>query len=233
MSNTNLPAIVTDLTGTELTKIKEFKDKGLPGIGEITDEQMNRMLELYLSGSSYSQISSILRVKRIYVTYFAHISDWYSLKESYLQELHERMKGDIVDAKLRNSEFMLLAIRAWQKKIKNNFTAYLATGNLEHMDRVSVKEMTLLMKAMEMISDWDETGKSKGNKQPAIGLNLGAGVIVEKTGNDQVTITPKEATVGSLLKRYKSSSQEALSNTSDINKNEDENDDKNGDDGDK
>jgi len=202
----NLPTITslpsTDFTQSELDKIKIYKEQGLPGIAEVDDAKLYRMLELYLSGSTYSQIASMLRIKKVIVLYLAQSSNWCEAKQEYLNEERENIKNRVVDAKLRNSVFMLLLVQAWQKKLGRKLTAYLATGNDEHMDDIDLKEVAALMKAIDMVNDLDNTAKDSRGKTPAIGLNLGNGVIVEKTGENQVSITPKESTIRGLLQKY-------------------------------
>ena len=70
------------------------------------------------------------------------------------------------------------------------------------MDELNLKEIAQLMRAIEMINELDQDGRDKNGKQPAIGLNLGNGVIVEKTGNNTVSITPKDFTITDALKKY-------------------------------
>jgi hypothetical protein len=197
----NLPTLVptTDLTQVEMDKVSKFKEDGCPHIGDVTNAQLYRMLDLYLSGSTYTQIASILQLKKVLVLYLAHTNDWYETKREYLNEIGEKIKNRVVDAKLRNQEFSMLLVQAYQKRLSQKLNSYLSTNNPEHIDSINLKEVAQLMKAMEMINDSDGSGKSL--RPSPIGLNLGAGVVIEKTGESQISITPKEITVGSLLQK--------------------------------
>ena len=192
----------TDITEIELGKIQLFKEQGLPGIGDVTDAQLHRMLDLYLTGSTYTQISNLLGVKKIYILYLSQSSGWYTIKKEYLCEIQEKIKNRVIDAKLRNSEFMLTLVQSWQKKIGNQLNRYLATNDPQHMEDIDLKEVTQLMKAIEMVNELDNSGKDSKGKTPAIGLNIGGGVNIQKTGNDSISITPKETSIGDMLEQY-------------------------------
>lgn len=219
--NNRLPAIIltTDLTSTEIAKVEKYKEEGLPKLAEVTTVQLHRMLDLYLSGSTYTQIASILGMKKAIVLYLAHTNNWFESKQEYLNEIQEKIKARVVDTKLRNQEFTMLLIQAYQKRLGQKLNNYLATGDASNMDTLSLKEIAQLMKAMEMINDSDGSGKSAPGKPSPIGLNLGNGVVIEKTGEDQISITPKETTVGSLLQRMADEQrrkEKSLTNQSDI-----------------
>lgn len=204
----NLPTIVptTDLTDADLEKVAKYVERGLPGVSEVTSDQLYRMYELYLSGSTYSQIASMLAVKRIIVLYFSHANKWFDTKSEYLSEVQDKIKNRIVDTKLRNKEFMLLLVQAWQRKIGGKLNKYLATGDSQHMDEIDLKEVAQLMKAIDMVNELDESGKNPQGKTPAIGLNMGGnGVTVERTGDNAISITPnapKEESLGDMLQKY-------------------------------
>jgi hypothetical protein len=199
----NLPTVIgsSDMTESEVGKVKKFIDDGLPGIATVTDDKIHRMLDLYLNGSTYTQISNILEIKKIYVLYFAHKANWEQVRQEYLNEIQEKIKNRVVDSKIRSQDFMLLLVQTWQKKIGNKLKAYLATDNEGHMDDINLREIAQLMRAIEMLNELDGSGRDKNGKSPAVGLNLGNGVVVEKTGDNKISITPKESTVGDLLQK--------------------------------
>ena len=202
----------TDISLSEMEKINKYMENGLPGISEITDSQLYRMYELYLSGSTYTQIANTLMIKKVVVLYLAHKSDWYTSKKEHLNEIQENVKNRVLESKIRSSEFMLLLVQSWQKKIGNQLVKYLSTNDKEHMEEIDLKEVSQLMKAIEMVSELDNYGKDSKGKTPAVGLNLGNGVTVEKTGDNKITITPKEEKIGDILKQYADSKREEEKN---------------------
>ena len=205
----NLPSIIeTDISASEMVKVRTYTEHGMPGLVDITESQIYQMINLYLEGSTYTQIANILKVKKVLVMYLAHNQNWYAVKREYLDEIQEKIKNKVVDSKLRSQEFMLTLVQAWQKKIGNQLTKYLSTNDVEHMNDIDLKEIAQLMKAIEIVNSLDNAGKSPNNKTPAIGLNVGDGVTVEKTGNNTISITPKSTSIGDLLKKYADGNRE-------------------------
>lgn len=206
----NLPSIIeTDISDSEMNKVRLYIEHGMPGLVDIKESQIYQMIDLYLSGSTYTQIANTLELKKVTVMYLAQSQNWYMMKQEYLNEIQEKIKNRVVDSKLRSQEFMLTLVQAWQKKVGKQLTKYLSTNDPQHMEDLDLKEIAQLMKAIEIVNDLDNTGKSPGGKPPAIGLNLGSeGVTVEKTGHNTISITPKEKSVGDILKQYADSNRE-------------------------
>lgn len=213
----------TDLTESELVKVQKYTEEGLPGIREVTDIDLHKMLDLYLNGSTYTQISNILGIKKVAILYFAHSSNWYVIKKEYLNEIQEKIKNRVIDSKLRNAEFMFTLVQAWQKRIGGKLKRYLQTNDPEHMDDIDLKEVAQLMKAIDMVNELDNTGKDSKGKTPAVGLNVGNGVDIKKTGENTISITPKETSVGDMLEKYANERREKekvlITNKSDIDSN--------------
>jgi antitoxin component of MazEF toxin-antitoxin module len=195
-------ASATDLSDYDLRAVQEYEDSGLPNISKIDDPTLYRMLELYLGGHTYRQISSTLNIKKVTIMYLSHKYKWYDAKREHLAELQEHMKNRIAEAKLMSQDFLLLLTQAWQKRIGRQLRAYLATDNPEHANQIDLKEVNQLMKTIELINALDSEGKDSKGKTPAVGLNLGDGVTIEKSGENKITITPKEKTIGDMLKKF-------------------------------
>lgn len=201
----------TDIIESEMVKVNKFIEEGMPGLVDVTESQLHRMLDMYLTGSTYTQIATVLEIKKVVILYLAHSSGWYDTKVEYLNEVQENIKNRIIESKLRNKEFMVLAAQAYRKKIGHNMTQYLKTNDVAHMDNIDSKQLSQLVKTIEIIDGLDNTGKDSKGKTPAVGINIGEGVTVEKSGDDKITITPKEAKetpVGDILKQYADSKRE-------------------------
>lgn len=201
----NLPAVdlrTTDLSDTEIVNVTKFVEDGLPGIATLGEDKFVKMTELYLSGSTYRQISMILSVPKVMVHYISHHYGWFAAKREYLTELQERMKYRVMDSKLASQDFMLLLVQAYQKKIGHSIKQYLETDDASHTNAINVKEVAQLLKTIEMVQSLNNEGKDSKGKTPAVGLNLGDGVTIERSGDNKVTITPKERVVGDMLKKF-------------------------------
>lgn len=199
----------TDITESEFEKIKKYKEEGLPGVAEVTQTQLFRMYDLYLGGSTYTQIADILRLPRNVVLYLAHSSNWFQSKQEYLNELQEKIKYRVAESNMKSKEFMLLLVQSYQKKIAENLTRYLSTNDSQHMEEIDLKEVSLMMKAVEMVSTLNGEGKDPKGKTPPIGLNIGDGVDIQKTGEDTVTVTPKSKKIGEILRQHADSVRQA------------------------
>lgn len=203
MSNLpTIPELTTDITEDEMKKIERYTEDGMPGISSITPSQVYQMLDLYLGGSTYTQIASTLEKKKAIILYLAHSNNWYAVKKEYMSEIQEKIKNRVVDSKLRSQEFMLLLVQAWQKRIGKQLTKYLSTNDEDNMENVNLKEVAQLMKAIELINELDSSGRGNAPKSPTVGLNLGSGVTVEKVGENKISITPKGDTFTELLKQH-------------------------------
>jgi hypothetical protein len=210
----------TDMIQTELDKVQKYIEDGLPGITEITNNELYRMYDLYLNGSTYTQIAASLGLKKVIVLYLAHHNKWYESKSEGLNEIMEKTKGRVQETKLRSSEFMLLMVQAYQKRIANKFTRYLATNDEENMDEVDLKELSQLMKAIEMVNELDDHGRNAKGKNPTLGLNIGGGVTVKRENANEVTITPKDMTIGETLRQFAESKLEEEKRRSEIQSND-------------
>lgn len=191
----------TDMSSDDLTKIQAFEDAGLPGLAKLDEQTLYRMTDLYLNGSTYRQIARSLNLPKALVLYVGSHYDWYGAKKEYLAELQKDIKDRVTDSKLVSQEFLLLLVQAYQKKIGKNLQKYLATEDSSHTEDIDLKEIDKLLKTIEMLNDISNEGKSKG-KAPAVGLNVGEGVTIERDGDNKVTITPKEKTLGDMLKKF-------------------------------
>lgn len=214
--NLSTDVITTDLSELDLTKVKQFVEDGKPGIASVSDSVLHKMMDLYLTGSTYRQISQTLNIKKVMILYLSKTYGWFETRQEYFHELNVEIKNRILNSKLVSQEFLLLLIQAYQKKIGGNIVKYLATDDTAHMEKIDLKEMDKLMKAMEVLGVLSENTNTK-SKSPAVGLNLGEGVTIERSGDNKVTITPRSKTLGEMLKRFADDQREEANKS---NKNE-------------
>lgn len=193
---------LTDISNEDMTKVTKFTEDGMPGLHKVDEPTLYRMTDMYLSGSTYWQIANALGLSRPLVLYVSHTYGWYPAKREYLVELQEKIKGRVIDSKLVSQDFLLLLTQAWQKKISKQLQRYLATDDPSHTDEIDLKEVGQLLKTIEMINSLSSDGKDSKGRSPAVGLNLGDGVTIERSGDNKVTITPKEKTLGDMLKKF-------------------------------
>jgi hypothetical protein len=216
----------TDITAADLVKIQKYVDSGYPGLAGLTDAQLQRALDLYLSGKTYHQISRIMRLERPLILYLSHKFNWFPLRREVLSEMEHNIRGRVIEAKLESQDFLLKLTHAWQKKIGDKVEEYLRTGDVAHANAIDLKEVDKYLKTVEMLlkmSDAKPAGKG-ADKAPTVGLNLGdGGVTVKKVNDNEVEITPNNV-AKSLLSQMadfrreqeRSKTVQSSSNSSDI-----------------
>lgn len=205
--NKNLPVVVeekekvTDLTSKQLEKVHKFIEEGMPGLGKIDEFKMRQIMDLYLSGKTYSDIANITRTQKTAILYLSYKFEWPLVRRDYLVELESNMKSRVINSKTESQAFMLNLIHMWQTKITNQVNAYLATND-SMANAIDLKEIDKYLKTVEMLQSI--SNDNKGHKSPLVGINTGDGVTVKKTGENSIEITPnnaKEKSIESILKQ--------------------------------
>lgn len=225
--NKNLPAElpVSDFTELDRELLTKFVADGLPQIASVDEVTLLRMTELYMNGKTYREISMIANVKKAMVIFFSEKYGWYPARAAHLNELQETMQNRVYERKLKSKDFMINIMQYWERKLGNRMSKFLSSGDEEFA--VSTKEVSEYLKTAKTLFELNDEGAKKGSK-PAIGLNVGDGVTITKTGDNSMDITPTSTkTVDSLLSRYaeeKRREAEARENRSDIKEEEDETD---------
>ena len=197
-----VPKLTTDFTEADIKAIEAFEADGCPGLANIDDVNLTRMLELYLSGKTYRQISVILRVPKPVILYMSHKFKWLEMRTEYLAELEFTIRNRVLDAKLASQDFLLQIMHLYQKKIGSKLNKYLSTDNEDFANAIDLKEVDKYLKTVDMLHKLTSEGKGSDGK-PAVGLNLGEGTVtIKKVGPNEVEITPKDKAVASILKQH-------------------------------
>lgn len=200
----------TDFTPEDQQKLQEFFDNGAPGFSLADEVKITKMMELYLSGKTYSQISRITRSPKELVMAYSSKLEWYPLKMQYLAELDNQMKLRLAEAKLQNKDFLIQMNQMWRRKIGKKMERYNQTDNDDEADAISAKELEKYLKTLDALTKLSTDPAPKtGQQAPAVGLNLGDGVTVTKTGENSVEITPKSQAVGNMLEVLANKRREA------------------------
>lgn len=199
----NLPALIpfNDFTVKDLEAIEKFKDGGMLGLAQFTDTDIERCMSLYLDGKSYRQIAQVTWKNKTTIMFLAHKFKWFELREAYLEELQATLPSKILESKLQSQEFLLHLTLAYQKKIGKNIDQYLRTDDEKFADKVDSKDLSTLLKIMEMTYKLNVENLGSGDKPPLVGISgMSDGVTITKTGENSVEITPKSP-IASRLKQ--------------------------------
>lgn len=190
----------TDITPQELDIVRKYQDNGLPGIRQVSDAQMSRALDLYLSGKTYFEISKTVNIKKEIVLYLAYKFNWYHTKIDQLEILDSSLKERILHAKLMNQDFLLQIQQFFLSKIGKKMSKFMATGDEEIAAQLNKKDLEYYFKAVDLL-DKITTAKVPTSKSPTVGLNMGDQEInIKKVSEHEVVITPKQKTTAEMLK---------------------------------
>lgn len=191
----------TDLTAEEQALVEEYKTNGMPGLDMLPETTLGTILELYLDGKTYYQISRVTRVPKVLIMYLSQRFDWFTAKHEQLSEMEHMLYQRTILARTKTHDFLLNIQHAYQKRIGKKIDAYNRTGDEAHMDAISLKEIDKFVKVAEAIDKLVETKLPKKPKAPLVGINPGDGVVVKQTGEGTIEISPKESTLASKLRQ--------------------------------
>lgn len=189
-----------DFTQKDLESIAAYKEAGLPGIAAVDDVKMATLIDLYLSGRTYHQMSTITRIKKDTIMYLSMRFDWFAMRREYIEDLEKTMRSRVYEAKIINQDFLLQLQAMWQKKIGAKITRYLMTGDESVTSSIDLKEIDKYLKTIEMIHKLNGDNAGSLENRPIVGLNAGDGVTIVKKGNNEIEITPKKKAIGEMLK---------------------------------
>jgi len=203
----------TDLSPKELVKVNEFIEAGMPGLDKIDEGKMRKIMDLYLSGKTYTDIATIVRTNKTLILYLSDKFNWPLMRHDYLVELETSMKGRILESKAASQDHMLRIIHMFEKRHGDKINQYLASGDEDIVKSIDLKEMDKYFKVVEMLHSMNADPKAP--KGPMVGINTGEGVTIKKTGENSLEITPnsKDKTIGSMLKQFADSRRREQENS--------------------
>lgn len=189
---------VTDLSKDDQDRVTKFIERGAVGFNLSDASRIARMMDLYLSGKTYSQIARIQGLPKDLVMCYSQKLNWYNLKMEYLEELELHLKSRVMNAKVASQDFLLQLTNMYQRKIGKKMDRYLKTDDEVEADKINLKEIDKYLKLVESLHKLSSEPSQK-TPNSAVGLNVGDGVTITKTGENSVEITPKSKTIGTML----------------------------------
>lgn len=197
----NLPQIqderLTDLSPKDLEDIQEYKNQGFPMIGRITESDIFRWFELYMSGKQYDEIAKITKHQRIPIIYTSYKQEWFEKRQKHYSELISNLSNRITTIKVNSIDTLATIMMALNKYYNNKFNAYLATNDNTIIDQLDTKLLSHFYKSTELIEKL--TGNSDDSRDkptsPLVNLNfLGGSVQVsDNNGIKPIEITDENA----------------------------------------
>ena len=193
----------TDLSELDLARVEKYKEGGLPGIFQVKEEHLVRMLDLYLSGKPYVQISRILKLDKTIIMYLSQKYGWYVARQEMHHELEATIRNRVIESKVIAQDFLLQLSHLFQKKLGKQIRSYLATDDESHANAIDPKDVAQALKIMETLERMSSDVAIGKPVAPVVGLHLGeGGVTMTKNEDGSVDITPKQQTVKDMLKKF-------------------------------
>jgi hypothetical protein len=184
----NLPA---DLSKSERDMLRSFKDNGMPGLAKITEEQIVKMREMYMSGASYSSISTSFRIKKAIVLFLSDKGKWLDERAERAQENIKVIREIVPYIQNDNVVFLAEISEFFKQYYRKKIEEYNRSGDDRIVQTTSLNALEKYLKCFKLLQEAVE-GKGGGEgKNPMVHLHLGenSNVVVSDTGKNE---NPKE-----------------------------------------
>jgi len=193
----------TDLSELDQKRIQKYEGDGLPGLYQVKEEHVARMLDLYLAGKPYVQISRILKLDKILIMYLSQKYNWYIARQEMHHELEATIRNRVIESKVISQDFLLQLSHLFQKKLGKQIQSYLSTDDESHANAIDPKDVAQALKIMETLERMSSDAAVGKPLAPAVGLHLGeGGVTMTKNEDGSVDITPRQQTVKEMLRKF-------------------------------
>lgn len=192
-----------EFTTKDLAELEDFKSQGLPEIASIAPEVLKKIMEFYLEGRTFREISITLKVKRVAVMFLSQRFNWWDLRKDYIEEMQNQITQRVIDSKLSSQTFLLKLVHNWERRMTKRIDEYQRSGEEPMGGVIDFKEVDKYLKTVEVLHKITSENYDKLRAPPSpIGLNVGDGVTVQKNGNT-LTISPvaRERTVAEMLRQ--------------------------------
>lgn len=180
----NLPA---DLSKSERDMLRSFKDNGMPGLARITEEQMVKMKEMYLSGASYSSISTSFRVKKAVVLFLSEKGRWLEERAERAQENIKVIREIVPYIQNDNVVFLAEISEFFKQYYRKKIEEYNRSGDDRIVQTTSLNALEKYLKCFKLLQEAvDGKGGNGENKNPMVHLHLGenSNVVVSDSGSN-------------------------------------------------
>jgi len=171
--------------------LRSFKDNGMPGLAKITEEQIVKMREMYMSGASYSSISTSFRVKKAIVLFLSDKGKWLDERAERAQENIKVIREIVPYIQNDNVVFLAEISEFFKQYYRKKIEEYNRSGDDRIVQTTSLNALEKYLKCFKLLQEAVE-GKGGGEgKNPMVHLHLGenSNVVVSDTGKNE---NPKE-----------------------------------------
>ena len=154
-------------------------------------EDIFRMREMYLSGSSYGEISMSFNQKKALVVFISERERWYAEKIEKAEMTAESLSQNYNYIKADSALFFTEIVDCLQKYYREQIKNYNKSKDPSIVEKMDFKPLQNLLKAREMLDKLMTKDSGNVPPNPLVNINMGSGSVTESNGT--MTLTPGNA----------------------------------------
>jgi hypothetical protein len=185
----NIEPVKTDMSEHEQRLLAEFVEQGLPGIARVSDSDVYKWFNLYMSGKGYAEIADLANAKLPVVLFIGKKYAWFERKFKHLENLHARVANRVAQVQLESTSFLVDYIAYIHKKLGTKLNDFLA-GDTSAADGISGKELDKYFKSVEALKALQPQDPNKNPPSGATIINNHGGTVNvdPKTGSSDIEV---------------------------------------------
>lgn len=201
----NMP---NDFTKEEKRALTNYVDNGVPGLSSISDSDVFKWFQFYMTGKTYSEIAIAYGIKKDVVLFMAHKGQWFDKRMQHFSDLVSGLGQKISITKVESANTIATMLSGFNKYYNDEFTQYLKTKDAKILEKMNTKLLGQYQKAVDLFEKIIQTNhgnEEKGNK-PIFNINVNTkgqvDVNVEEDDGiiDVTEKAPNPETLGEILK---------------------------------
>lgn len=180
-------SVPADLSKQERDMLRSFKDNGMPGLIKITEEQIVKMREMYVSGASYTSIANSFRTKKAIILFLSEKGGWLEERAERAQENLKVIREVVPYIQNDNVVFLAEISEFFKQYYRKKIEEYNRSGDDRIVQTTSLNALEKYLKCFKMLQDAMGGKDGEGTKNPMVHLHLGenSNVVVSEGNNKE------------------------------------------------
>jgi hypothetical protein len=176
----DLPA---DLSKSERSMLRSFKDNGMPGLIKVTEEQIVKMKEMYLNGASYTSIANAFRIKKAIILFLSEKNKWLEERAERANENLKVIQEVIPYIQNDNIVFLAEVSEFFKQYYRKKIEEYNRSGDDRIVQSTSLNGLEKYLKCFKLLQEAVDGKNADSTKNPMVHLHLGdnSNVVVSES----------------------------------------------------
>lgn len=191
-----------DITADEKAALSNYKKNGCPGITKLTEVDVFKWFQLYMSGKTYTEIAKITNKKKDLILYIANQSKWHEKRLQHYNDITQHLLDKIQQTQLNSVNTVTDIINSLSKYYGDQFNKYLSTNDKSIIKNIDIKLLAQYYKSMETLDKLVLGGigssSPPSSSNPAVNVNIEGDATIKQGDGDTLDIT-KEGGVSKAL----------------------------------